>query len=207
MPSCTVFRVITCWIRKGYWKTGHIIIAPQGVFCIETKARRGRDGEILVSQLLHREKEKDWSILDDIQMGKYNIDHIIIAPQGVFCIETKARRNKKNEMEPVVYDGAVLMINGFSDRRAGILGQVRRTRGNLREYLLHTTRHEVPVRSVLVFPGSSVVNTVQNKSEDDLWVMNPQQLPALIRKLNPVLTPQERGDAYRALAKRSRSGD
>lgn len=38
----------------------------------------GRDGELLVSQILHQEKERDWNIFDDVQMGGYNVDHIIL---------------------------------------------------------------------------------------------------------------------------------
>lgn len=166
----------------------------------------GRYGEIFVSQLLHKRKERDWRIFDDIQMGGYNLDHVIVAPQGIFCIETKARRDKSNKMLPVRYDGTLLQVGGrYADspgRPGSILWQVALTRENLQKYLFALLQQRFPLKTVLVFPESSVSNAMGNKPGDVLWVMNPEQLASAVKGLPPVMSPEQRTAVCNVLAKR-----
>ena len=51
---------------------------------------RGAAGEELVGKVLDRLRERGWFALHDVQLGRGNIDHVLVGPAGVFTIETKS---------------------------------------------------------------------------------------------------------------------
>jgi hypothetical protein len=168
----------------------------------------GRDGERYVSQILHKEKEKEWRIFDDVQMGGYNIDHLLIAPQGIFCIETKVRKRKDNRMKKIVYNGKTLKIDDFvyhPNNPKSPIYQVMLTSKNLESSLKLLLGKSFLVKPVLVFPITSVTNKLHNKPNDDCWVMNPEQLPAIIRNSPVILKPQEKNKICSVVEKYVRS--
>ena len=52
---------------------------------------RGGRGEVLVSKLLEPLMIRGWHLFDDITIGSRgaNVDHLLVGPPGVFCINTK----------------------------------------------------------------------------------------------------------------------
>ena len=53
------------------------------------KLRKGLDAEVAVGQELDQLMRQGAVVFHDLQADKFNIDHVVIAPQGVFCVETK----------------------------------------------------------------------------------------------------------------------
>jgi len=51
----------------------------------------GYEGEIAVGQELNQLMRDGYLVYHDFPAGKFNIDHIVVGPPGVFAIETKAR--------------------------------------------------------------------------------------------------------------------
>lgn len=165
--------------------------------------RLGRAGEIQVAQLLEREREKDWRIFNDVPGAGFNIDHIIVAPQGIFCIETKTLSKKAGSLNNINYDGETLEINGFRhypQSSKGYLFQVMITSKNLQSSLEQFTGTRYKVQPVLVFPDRSVHSPDCSKN-DQLWVINPKQLPAIIRTFKPTLSQEEQRKICDHLAK------
>jgi hypothetical protein len=58
--------------------------------------RLGLEAEWFVSSELHDIEAAGYKVFHDIQCEKFNIDHLVIGPNGVFAIETKGRRKPTN---------------------------------------------------------------------------------------------------------------
>jgi hypothetical protein len=53
------------------------------------KWARGADGEEWTAGALRRALGPDYAVVNDIQLGSSNIDHVVVGPAGVFVVETK----------------------------------------------------------------------------------------------------------------------
>ena len=56
------------------------------------KFRLGYEGELAVGQELNQLLREGYEVYHDFPADKFNIDHIIIGPAGVYAVETKARQ-------------------------------------------------------------------------------------------------------------------
>jgi hypothetical protein len=56
--------------------------------------RRGAAGEERVGEVLDGLRERGWFALHDVQLGRGNIDHVLVGPAGIFTIETKSHRGR-----------------------------------------------------------------------------------------------------------------
>jgi hypothetical protein len=76
------------------------------------KMRFGYEGELVVGQELDQLMHDGFHVYHGFPADKFNIDHILVGPKGVFAVETKARSkpNKKKRVEDatVEYDGRML---------------------------------------------------------------------------------------------------
>lgn len=113
--------------------------------------------------------------------GDFNVDHVIIAPNGIFAVETKTwRKPAKGE---VVFDGEKVTLTGQQPNPEPIQ-QVRANSKWLHDELRAGTGRVYRVTPVVVFPGWYVTNT---KETTDVWVLNPKQLPWKIAQESRVL--------------------
>lgn len=53
------------------------------------KKGKGKSGELVVKTVLNKLDKKEYKILNDIKIEKYQIDHIVVSKYGIFVIETK----------------------------------------------------------------------------------------------------------------------
>lgn len=139
--------------------------------------RQGLIGEREVSQILNPLIAQGCTIFDDVWTGKFNIDHVVISPRGIFAIETKTR-SKPASGEPIVtFDGkAVTLIGNLPDSKP--IDEAVRHAGWLRKKLgKDSTEKLFKVKPVIVYPGWYYKDTGHNK---DIWVLNPGQLEAWI---------------------------
>jgi hypothetical protein len=51
--------------------------------------RRGHEGETDVSNVLQRLQAMSFVVVNDVEIGAGNVDHVVIGPTGVFALETK----------------------------------------------------------------------------------------------------------------------
>jgi hypothetical protein len=86
------------------------------------KLRLGLDGEIAVGQELQQLMLDGALVFHDLPAECFNIDHVVVAQQGVFAIETKgySKPNREGGAEDatVVYDGKSLTLPDRSGSRA-----------------------------------------------------------------------------------------
>ena len=120
--------------------------APQA----ETAFRHGEQGELAVAAYLERRTRKTPTILlHDRRMpgGHGNIDHLAVAPTGVFVIDAKRYRGKVGAGRG--FQGERLFVNG-RDRTKIIDGLDRQVKV-VREVLRDLGQDEVLVQGVLCF--------------------------------------------------------
>jgi hypothetical protein len=121
--------------------------APSG----ETAFRKGAQGELAVAAYLERRTEKAPTILlHDRRMprGHGNVDHLAVAPAGVFVIDAKRYRGKVGAVDRG-FQGERLFVNG-RDRTKVIDGLDRQVKV-VREALRDLGQDEVAVQGVLCF--------------------------------------------------------
>ena len=79
--------------------------------------KRGEEGERIVAQYIERDLiPQGYSVFHDIQLEKdgktFNIDHLLVGPNGVFAVETKNYSKPSRGEARVTYDGRQLLWNG-----------------------------------------------------------------------------------------------
>lgn len=116
----------------------------------------------------------------DIQCEKdgrrWNIDHLLIGPSGVYVIETKWR-SAAQRGALITFDGTGIRIgDGPIDMEP--IEQVRGNVWDVRARLERAGVGDVPVRGVVCYPGAG---RVEGSSGRDIWVLKPEALEKWIR--------------------------
>lgn len=117
----------------------------------------GHACELAVGQELEylvRPKDHPYRVYHDIPFDGFNIDHLIISPNGVFVVETKGRSKPINDgtkqFKVRVENNALHFPNHVETEP---LEQVRRNVTSVRNWLNSATGTDVPVGGILVLPG------------------------------------------------------
>jgi len=138
----------------------------------------GRDGERAVGQYLDLVRNADSRVLHDLLGDGFNIDHVLIAPQGIFAIETKTRSKPlRGDARIRVNEDGISVDGGPHD--GAVLRQAAAQRSWLRDLLKESTGRDWPIRSVVLFPGW-FVEPIPQALTTDLWVLNPKALPKFL---------------------------
>jgi len=132
-----------------------------------------------------------------------NINHVVVAPSGVYAIETKAKRKLKSsasqKAHEVVYDGKGLQFPHSYEREDTV--QAKKQAERLGQFLCAAVRSPVPVNPVLTLPGWYVIS----KRTGDVTVLNPKQIESLVLGGGPpALSPERIRQIARHLDQRCR---
>jgi hypothetical protein len=176
-----------------------VVLGAAGVFLrfillIQTRAnyRLGFSGERLVAEKLSPLVAEGCHVFHDFPADpKWNIDHIVVAPSGVYAIETKTRRKQKTlpgtEEHKAFYEGSKLRFPRGYD--TADLNQAKANARWLTEYLTKTVGEPVIVTPMLTYPGWLVELTTR----PDFPVLNPKQIPKIVLSRPATLDAQFRG--------------
>lgn len=141
--------------------------------------RDGRDGEWATAQLLEPIIAGGGRVLHDIQATGFNIDHVVIAPGGVFAIETKHRlkptTGRPLDNAKVGFDGKALRFPDWTDTTTA--EQAAAQARWLSERLSRSTGQAVRVKPVIALPGWYVEVT----SRSEVWAMNPKSCKYMLK--------------------------
>lgn len=117
--------------------------------------RLGLDCEISVGQELNRLMLGGHHVYHDFLADKFNIDHVVVGPNGVFAVETKGRaksdKNREADDVKVIFDGNALKFPDWTERN--YLPQARRQAEWLAKWLSSAVGEKIPVKPVLVITG------------------------------------------------------
>ena len=167
----------------------------------------GRQGEIEVGNFLEELRKEGYDIFHDVQCDregrKFNIDHVIVSPHGIFAVETKAPRKRLVGNNRVYFDGqSTIKISGRASDRETVPNAISKA-SFLANNILPKGRNPKRdhVISILAYPGWSVIGNHLGK---DTWVLNPGQLKAVISQQPLSLTHEQCDSVSQFLKERNR---
>lgn len=171
-----LYMTIAALIADGYALYRLIQVAEK-----RRRYRQGLDGEMAVGQELTELLKDGMSVYHDIPADKFNIDHIIVGPKGVFAVETKAHSKSKAGMGDaevkVRVDGSTLVFPNW--RETEWVEQTRRQAKWVSAWLTRATGEKVDARPMLALPGWFI----DIEKSSDVLVVNPKYSRVLMQKI------------------------
>jgi Nuclease-related domain len=150
----------------------------------------GQRGELAVGQFLEQYLTAEGArVIHDVLGDRCNLDHVVIAPQGVFVIETKTYSKPRHGEARITFaEDGTLRAAGYRPDRDPI-AQVEAGSRWLSELLTELTGEAVQCRGAVVFPGWSI----EYMSREWLnagrpWVLQPKAFAAFLAQEQTVLT-------------------
>ena len=149
-------------------------------------------GQRAVAEELNRLMLDGCHVFHDYPAGPdWNIDHIVIAPSGVYAIETKTRRKTDvhgKKAHEVIFNGTQLIFPNGRDAEAP--EQARRNAVGLSSELTAAMAEPIDVKALLALPGW--VDTRTGEGDVKVNVLNPQDIrQAIITNEKPRLTSSQ----------------
>lgn len=142
--------------------------------------RLGIFGELVTAEYLRPLEADGCRVIHDVPFEGFNIDHVLVAPNGVFAIETKARSKQLNgdakQAARLRFDGKALYFpNAPKFANTQWLDQASRQAKSLATMLSAATGERVKVEGVVSVPGWFVENTGRFNHR----VLNPKMFHVL----------------------------
>jgi hypothetical protein len=120
---------------------------------------------------------------------RWNVDHVVVGPGGVFVLETKARSKRKatrkQDEKDVIYDGKSLQFPWCVDWEA--VPEVQRNADWVRELIKNVAPDGILVQPVIVVPGWFVVS----KGNYPVKAMPANYLVGYLTREKPVYSAKE----------------
>lgn len=136
--------------------------------------RLGADGESAVGQFLEETlRPMGFQVIHDILGKDFNVDHFLVGPAGLYCIETKTHSKPERGECRITYDGETVSVNGFKPDRDPVV-QAKAEAKWVSDLIAKSTGKKFFVQPVVIYPGWFVNKTCQNP---DVWVLNEKALP------------------------------
>ena len=146
--------------------------------------RLGMAGEMAAGEELNRLMLDGYHVYHDFPADRFNIDHILAGPSGVFAVETKARskRGKGNRMAEatVSYDGECLRFPSWVTSEP--IDQAKAQAAWLCKWLSSAVGESVKVSPMVTIPGWYI----ERKSPDGVPVLNPKEVKNYLDAKNEV---------------------
>ncbi|MDP2562907.1 nuclease-related domain-containing protein [Psychrobium sp. 1_MG-2023] len=150
-------------------------------FRLRKYLKLGLEAEWAVSNELNELKQSGYRVFHDIQCDGFNIDHLAIGPQGVFCIETKGRSKpltkSKNKQFKVQTKGSTLQFPTWTDNNS--VAQSLRQAKWASLWLSNATGVTVNAKPLLVIPGWFI----EHKEKPTIPIFALKKLSQYITKL------------------------
>ena len=166
--------------------------------------RLGLDAEMAVGQELDQLMRKGAAVFHDVPGENFNIDHVVVAKEGVFAVETKGY-SKRNDLKgkgraKVEFDGTTLRFPGWQTVEP--IEQAERQAAWLSKWLSSAVARKVAAVPVLALPGWYVDRTSQGSVE----VHSGKELQWLLkRNVRVQLDHEELGQLIHQLDQRCRN--
>ena len=148
----------------------------------------GLTGEKLVGQYLEKLRRYDCHVFHDIDCCNFNIDHVVVGPQGIFVIETKTFSKPEHGCPTIEFDGEEILVDTRKPERNPV-EQVRALKDWFEQFLFDTTGHRYPVSGIVVVPGWYVIKKASGKN-NVVRVFNHKSFLTFVKK-QPVVLQNE----------------
>ena len=195
LPICLITGAPNEW--EWYWTIPILLIlASVGALLIKARLLHlsdlslGLQGERLVGETINWLMKDGFDVFHDYPIdpnGKSgNIDHIVVGPNGVFAIETKAVRKPTDDSiaknYEVSFNGKSLKYPHFSTKRGGMTQAIHNAQFLSKE-LSASLDEPIQVHPILTLPGWFV----DSSSTSPLSVLNPKNIRANILRKDSVI--------------------
>lgn len=174
-----VFKISGVFVVVGLMGFAYVSFQTIKIMRMIWKLRLGYEAELAMGQELDQLMRQGAVVFHDVPAAGFNIDHVLVAPNGVFAIETKGRskpnRDRGTEDAKVIYDGSGLNFPGWVETKP--LEQARRQAVWLSKWLTSAVGEAVTVRPVLALPGW----WVERKSRGDVLLISGREAPSILK--------------------------
>ena len=68
------------------------------------RLKQAKEGERIVAEYLDALRDEDCYVTHDLTGDKFNVDHVVIGPHGIFTVETKTISKPLKGSAKVLYD-------------------------------------------------------------------------------------------------------
>lgn len=176
--------VLPAWLKMTWPYLVIVFVYVPMFFWIRRVSRKlrnftlGMKGEQVVARELEAMRQDGYHVFHSLVMKKFDIDHVLIGPTGVYAVETKTLSKKGGREEKIVYDGKKILINGFASERDA----TRQAGGNAKivhDLLLNETGINVWVTPMVVYPGWYVMTTTPDPK---VLVQNQRMIRSTLNK-------------------------
>jgi hypothetical protein len=148
--------------------------------------RRGAQGERATAKALRRLARGGWTLINDIDTGRGNLDHVLIGPAGVFLLESKSLSGVLRVKRGVLFvRWREDPDHGYDDRRITKVVAAR-ARGLERQLGAHGFR--TSVQPVVVLWGSFAQRSIQSKGV--AWVRG-KEIASVLAARPATLAPED----------------
>lgn len=155
-----------------------VLCAVPGVWVVQLYRNYalGLRGERAVGEELNQLMFDGCHVFHDYPAGpNWNIDHIVVAPSGVYAIETKTRRKRQSTEEQgrrheAEFDGDTLRFPHYTTREPIV--QAQRNAATLARELTQAVAEPVNVKTILTLPGWFIVRPARS----EVHVLNPKEI-------------------------------
>lgn len=188
-------------LSPGFWILWLVVLPVYGWFMIRGFRQWSRfyderqnwllgyRGERAVGEYLNQLMLHGCRVFHDFPLnGRRNLDHIVVAPSGVFAIETKAKSHSSNrpEKDNVEYDGEKLIFHDKSWDEDD-LRQSKSQAALLHAKLRKDLGPDIWITPILVLVGWSI----KRSAPGDVRVVSHTELrSAILDPTHPVLTSE-----------------
>lgn len=146
------------------------------------RARLSLHGKMAAGQEIDQLMRAGARVVHDLPGEGFHVDHVVVAPAGVFCIETetrpKPRHGRSVEDATATYDGHSLRFPDVVDDEP--VRHVRERSRWLADWLSRATGLAVPVQAVVALPRW----VVDRQGRGDVIVINPRESSRLLARPN-----------------------
>jgi len=155
------------------------------------KIRMAYECELAVGQELNQLMLSGFHVFHDVQLGKFNIDHVVIGNNGVFSVETKGRSKRLNTRGEgkseykVDYDKGVLNFPGWKESEPVV--QAMRQSKQLEQWLSGAVGFQIKSTPVIILPGWFI----NIKDKPIVPVLAIASIPAFFNKYHGFLLNQQ----------------
>lgn len=171
---------------------GALVIVGTGYYLLKAvrtlkqlaRLRLGLACEMAVGQELDqvvRPESHPYRVFHDLQFEGFNVDHLVVGPNGVFVIETKGRSKPVldgKKQAKLRLEGDALHFPTHVETKP--LEQVRMNVKAVQKWLNEATGFDVPVAGVLVLPGWFIE---RKQRAVNPYVLSAKELPAQLPRL------------------------
>lgn len=198
----------------NFWTIMLVILAGVFVLLLERlialiqqrdQWRLNFSGERLVGEELNKLMREGCEVFHDFSLAEdWNLDHIVVAPSGIYAIETKTKRKEDasptQKAHEVVFDGKGLQFP--EDYEADALAPVATKAASLGKLLSEALNTPINPKPILTLPGWYVIT----KTSGDVTVLNPKLIDLTILRDSPgALTPEQINQISRRLEQKCRN--